>query len=43
MIEGAMKTSIEEGYLKKGDIAVVTAGITLSAAGNTNMIKVHTV
>lgn len=43
MIEGAMKTSVEEGYLKKGDIAVVTAGITLSAAGNTNMIKVHTV
>ena len=43
MIEGAMKTSVEEGYLKKGDIAVVTAGITLSAAGNTNMIKVHIV
>lgn len=43
MITGAMSTAVKEGYLKEGDIAVVTAGITLSAAGNTNMIKVHTV
>ena len=43
MIIGSVQNSVEAGYLKSGDLVVVTAGITLGAPGNTNMIKVHTV
>lgn len=30
----------EAGYVKKGDVAVLTAGVPLGIAGNTNMIRV---
>ena len=43
MIIGSVQNSVEAGYLTSGDLVVVTAGITLGAPGNTNMIKVHTV
>ena len=33
----------EKGYLKEGDITVITAGVPLGMSGTTNMLKVHTV
>ena len=30
----------DNGYVKKGDVAVLTAGVPLGIAGNTNMIRV---
>ena len=34
---------VEEGFAKKGDIVGVVAGVPLSVAGSTNMVKLHTV
>ncbi len=31
----------EKGYLKKGELTVITAGIPLRVSGTTNLIKVH--
>lgn len=31
------------GYVKSGDLAVITAGIPLGISGTTNMLKVHLV
>ena len=36
----AVKESKEAGYVKAGDIVVITAGVPLSIAGKTNMIRV---
>lgn len=36
----ALEASEKHGLLEKGDIAVITAGIPLGIAGNTNMLKV---
>jgi pyruvate kinase len=38
-IEGAMKS----GWIKTGDLVVITAGIPVGITGTTNMIRVHTV
>ena len=40
LFRSAVKRVEKEGYIKKGDRAVVTAGVPLSVAGNTNMIRV---
>ena len=37
----AVEVSVNAGYLKKGDIAVITAGIPLGISGTTNMLKVQ--
>lgn len=39
----AADCAVREGYLKKGDMAVITAGVPLGISGTTNLIKVHTV
>ena len=31
------------GYLEKGDVAVITAGVPLGCTGTTNMIKIQEV
>lgn len=36
----AVETALKEGYIKKGDKVVITAGVPLGISGNTNMIKV---
>lgn len=36
----AVAEAVRRGCVKKGDIAVLTAGVPLGVAGNTNMIKV---
>lgn len=40
MFEDAVLVSKEAGYVKTGDIVVITAGIPLGVAGRTNMIRV---
>ena len=40
LFRNAVKRVEIEGFIKKGDRAVVTAGVPLSVAGNTNMIRV---
>lgn len=40
LFENAVQLAVKEGYLKKGDIAVITAGVPLGIAGKTNMIRV---
>lgn len=43
MIENAITYAKKAGLLKKGDKAVITAGVPLAVSGATNLIKVHTV
>jgi len=39
----AVLAALEQGYIKKGDIIVLTAGVPAGRPGTTNMIKVHEV
>lgn len=43
LIEDAINVSLKMGYLKKGDLVIITAGIPLGISGNTNLIRVKTV
>ena len=43
LIEHAIQYSLSKGYLKHGDLVVVTAGVPLGMSGTTNLIKVETV
>lgn len=43
LIEHAISYSLSKGYLKIGDLVVVTAGVPLGMSGTTNLIKVETV
>ncbi|MNJ43095.1 Pyruvate kinase [compost metagenome] len=40
MFESAKQTALKTGYAKEGDTLIVSAGIPLGQAGNTNLIKV---
>lgn len=40
LFEDAVKETKKAGYVKKGDIVVITAGVPLGIAGKTNMIRV---
>ena len=40
LFEDAQRLAVKAGYLKKGDVAVLTAGVPLGVSGNTNMIRV---
>lgn len=40
LFDNVVKTCKDMGYIHKGDNIVLTAGVPLGAAGNTNMIKV---
>lgn len=42
-IEGSVQSSLKAGYLKQGELVVITAGIPVGVVGGTNMIKVHVV
>lgn len=39
----SVQTILEKGYLKQGDLIVITAGVPVGEAGSTNLIKVHTI
>lgn len=43
LIEHAVEYSLNKGYIKHGDLVVVTAGVPLGMSGTTNLIKVETV
>ena len=43
LITSSVRKCKEQGYVNKGDLAVVTSGIPLGKSGTTNMIKVEIV
>ncbi len=43
LIRHAIEKAVEYGFIQKGDLVVITAGVPLGISGNTNMIQVHTV
>ena len=43
LLEHAVESAEKKGYVRSGDLVVVTAGIPLGISGTTNLLKVHTV
>ncbi|MBC2397498.1 pyruvate kinase [Clostridium tetanomorphum] len=43
LIETSVEMALESGYVNKGDLVVIAAGIPVSYSGTTNMLKVHVV
>lgn len=43
MMSNAIAGAMASGWVKSGDLVVITAGIPVGITGTTNMIKVHTV
>jgi len=43
VIENSVSAAMNYGYVKEGDLVIITAGIPVGLAGTTNMIKVHTI
>jgi pyruvate kinase len=41
LIERSADIAFETGYVKKGDLVVIAAGIPVNYSGSTNMLKVH--
>lgn len=41
LFDHAVKEVMNKGYLKKGDLTVITAGVPLGVSGNTNLVKVQ--
>ncbi len=43
LIHNSVNDSLKHGYIKKGDLVVIAAGIPIGKAGSTNMMKIQTV
>ena len=43
MFEAAVEVCLKAGYVQKGEMIVITAGIPVGVAGTTNLLRVHTV
>ena len=43
LIAEAVKTAKEAGYVKKGDLVVIAAGVPAYTSGSTNLLKVQTI
>jgi pyruvate kinase len=43
VIENSVQKALEVGYIKNGDLVVITAGVPVGIAGSTNLLKVHVV
>lgn len=43
VIDASIDAAMKQGYVKEGDLIVMTAGIPVGITGTTNLIKVHTV
>ena len=43
MVSNAIAGAMESGWVKTGDLVVITAGVPVGITGTTNMIRVHTV
>jgi pyruvate kinase len=41
LFEHAVEAAEQKGYVKKGELVVIAAGVPLGLSGTTNMIKVH--
>ena len=41
LIRHALDVSLKKGWLNKGDLVVVTAGVPLGISGTTNLLKVE--
>ena len=43
LLEKAVDESLKHGYVKHGDLVVITAGVPVGQAGSTNLMKVHVI
>ncbi|HSH35792.1 pyruvate kinase, partial [Schnuerera sp.] len=43
VIDRSIHSAMEKGFIKEGDLIIITAGIPVGVSGTTNLIKVHTV
>ena len=43
LIEEAIKAALARGYIQKGDLVVITAGVPIGVSGTTNLLKVERV
>lgn len=43
MLDIAVKTALENNYIKHGDLVIITAGVPVGEAGTTNLMKVHVI
>lgn len=43
MISATVEVSLNAGFIKAGDLVVITAGVPVGIHGTTNLLKVHTV
>ena len=43
MIDNAVNLALGNGFISKGDVVVITAGVLVDRPGTTNMLKVHIV
>jgi pyruvate kinase len=43
VIDLSIHSALKKGYIKEGDLIVITAGIPVGVSGSTNLIKVHTI
>ncbi len=43
LLENAVDESLKHGYVKHGDLVVITAGVPVGHAGTTNLMKVHVI
>ncbi|WP_146551085.1 pyruvate kinase [Rummeliibacillus sp. SL167] len=43
VLEQVVQQSIDRGYVKHGDLVVITAGVPVGEAGTTNLMKLHVI
>ncbi|MFR9277541.1 pyruvate kinase [Peptoniphilus senegalensis] len=43
LIDASMEVAVTKGFLKSGDLVVLTAGVPTGIAGSTNLLKIETV
>lgn len=43
VISTSVGKCLEEGYVKEGDLVILTAGLPVGLSGSTNLVKVHTI
>ncbi|MBS4021424.1 MAG: pyruvate kinase [Dethiobacter sp.] len=43
MFNSAVEASLDSGYIKNGDLVIITAGVPVGVSGTTNLLRVHTV
>ena len=43
MLEMAVEESLNQWFVKHGDLVVITAGVPVGESGTTNLMKIHVV